>query len=333
MIFIIMDCMFTFIFRQLFVCEIVIQSIIQMSLKALILILFFSCMLIKAEAQEKKDTLTPQKIDSLTPQQVDTLIKKLDTVIITKEPQNITPTSSFGRAYASSYWTDTKSLATNPFHWKTGQIITAAAVVAATAGLIAWGDKPIQQFYYRNSSVFISKTSYYFFSPLGSGLYDIPTLGIFYACGVIWKNKKAKETGLKGLEAFVITAVITQVIKQVTHRHRPYQDTPPNPHNWDGPFSWGGEYGMFGYNSFPSGHSSTAFSIATVISLEYWDTKWVPIVCFGLAGLTAAYRLAMNDHWASDVLFGSALGFAVGSMVFFNANKKLQIIPVSSTGI
>ena len=304
-----------------------------MALKAFILILLFSCVIINAKAQEKKDTLTPQKIDSLTPQQVDTLIKKMDTVIITKEPQNITPASSFGRAYASSYWTDTKSVFTNPFHWKTGQIITAAVVVATTAGLIAWGDKPIQQFYYRNSSVFISKTSYYFFSPLGSGLYDIPTLGIFYACGVIWKNKKAKETGLKGLEAYVITAVLTQVIKQVTHRHRPYQDTPPDPHNWDGPFSWSGDYGAFGYNSFPSGHSSTAFAIATVIGLEYWDTKWVPMVSFGLAGLTALYRLAVNDHWASDVLFGSALGFAVGSMVFFNANKKLQIIPVSSTGI
>jgi membrane-associated phospholipid phosphatase len=41
----------------------------------------------------------------------------------------------------------------------------------------------------------------------------------------------------------------------------------------------------------------------------------------------------VNDHWASDVLVGSALGFAVGRMVFFNANKKLQVIPVSSTGI
>jgi len=116
-------------------------------------------MLITAEAQVKEDTLTTQKIDSLSPAQVDTLIKKMDTVIITKEPQNITPTSSFGRAYASSYWTDTKSLVTNPFRWKTGQIITAAAVVAATAGLIAWGDKPIQQFYSRNSSVFIQEVN------------------------------------------------------------------------------------------------------------------------------------------------------------------------------
>ena len=296
--------------------------------------LFLSfCIAININAQEKKDSLTPQKIDSLTPQQVDTLIKKKDTVIITKEPQNITPTSSFGRAYASSYWTDTKSAFTNPFRWKTGQIIAAGAVVAGTIALIAWGDKPIQQFYYRNSSVFVSNTSYYFFSPLGSGLISIPALGVFYACGVIWKNKRAKETGLKGLEAYVITAVFTQVIKQITHRHRPYQDNPPNPHNWDGPFSWGGDYGTFGYNSFPSGHSSAIFAIATVIGLEYWDTKWVPIVCFGLAGFTALYRLAINDHWASDVLFGSALGFAVGSMVYFNANKKLQIIPVSSTGV
>jgi membrane-associated phospholipid phosphatase len=301
--------------------------------RAVILICFFICIVFDTEAQEKKDSLSPQKIDSLSPQQVDTLIKKMDTVIITKEPQNITPISSFGRAYASSYWTDTKSVFTNPFHWKTGQIVAAAAVTAGTIGLIAIGDKPIQQFFHRNESTFISKSSYYFFSPLGSGLIDIPALGIFYACGVIWKNKKAKETGLKGLEAYVITAVFTQAIKQVAHRHRPYQDDLPDPHAWDGPFSWGGEYGMIGYNSFPSGHSSTVFAIATVIGLEYWDTKWVPAVSFGLAGFTALYRLAVNDHWASDVLFGSALGFAVGSMVYFNTNKTLQVIPVSPTGV
>ena len=131
----------------------------------------------------------------------------------------------------------------------------------------------------------------------------------------------------------MITVVFTNVIKQVAHRHRPYQDDPPNPHAWDGPFSWGGDYGIFGYNSFPSGHSSAIFSVATVIGLEYWNTKWVPAVCFSLAGFTALYRLAVNDHWASDILFGSALGFAIGSMVYFNANKKLQVIPVSSVGV
>jgi membrane-associated phospholipid phosphatase len=304
-----------------------------MNRRIIFFILMLNCMVFLLEAQEKKDSITAKQIDTLSVQQVDTLMTKLDTLIITKEPQYIAPTSSFSVAYAKSYWTDTKSVFTNPFHWKTGQIITAAAVVAGTIGLIAWGDKPIQQFYYRNSSLFIDRTSYYFFSPLGSGLISVPALGIFYACGVIWKNKRAKETGLKGLESLVITLVATTAIKQVTHRHRPYQDVPPDPHNWDGPFNWGGPYGTFGYNSFPSGHSSSIFAVATLVGLEYWDTKWVPAVSFGLAGFTALYRLAVNDHWASDVLFGSALGFAIGSMVYFNANKKLQIIPVSSTGL
>jgi membrane-associated phospholipid phosphatase len=293
--------------------------------RIVIFFLLFVCAEFQVDAQEKNDSVAQQENDTVN--------KKPDTLIITREPQNIAPTSNFSRSYASSYWTDTKTVFTNPFHWKTGQIITAAAITAGTIGLIVWGDKPIQQFYYRNSSVFISRTSYYFFSPLGSGLIGIPTLGIFYACGVIWKNKKAKETGLKGLEAFVITAVLTNVIKQVAHRHRPYQDNPPDPHAWDGPFSWGGPYGTFGYNSFPSGHSSAVFAIATVIGLEYWDTKWVPMVSFGLAGFTALYRLAVNDHWASDVLFGSALGFAIGSMVYFNVHKTLEVIPVSETGV
>jgi membrane-associated phospholipid phosphatase len=287
-------------------------------------ILLSICLGFRAEAQETKEALSKQ--------QNDTVSKKPDTLIITRENQDILPHSSFMRAYAGSYWTDTKSVFTNPFRWKTGQIISAAGITAGTIGLMIWGDKPIQQFFHRNESNFISKSSYYFFSPLGSGLIGVPALGIFYACGAIWKNKKAKETGLKGLEAYVITVVFTNAIKQVTHRHRPYQDDPPDPHVWEGPFNWGGTYGLFGYNSFPSGHSSSIFAIATVVGLEYWNTKWVPIVSFGLAGFTALYRLAVNDHWASDVLFGSALGFAIGSLVYFNANKALQIIPVSTTG-
>lgn len=298
-------------------------------------VLFSFSLLVASHAggQVNNDTLREKRVDTVLQKTADTAGQKPDTLIITAENQNIVPTSKFSESYAYSYWLDTKSLVINPIHWNRGQVITAAVIVAGTIGLIAWGDKPIQQFYYRNSSLFISKTSYYFFSPLGSGLISIPTLGIFYLSGVILKNKRAKETGLKGVEAYVITAVLTNVIKQVAHRHRPYQDTPPNPHAWDGPFSWGGDYGTFGYNSFPSGHSSAIFAVATVIGFEYWDTKWVPAVCFGMAGFTALYRLAVNDHWASDVLFGSALGFAVGSMVYFNANKKLQVIPVSSTGM
>jgi membrane-associated phospholipid phosphatase len=76
------------------------------------------------------------------------------------------------------------------------------------------------------------------------------------------------------------------------------------------------------------------FSIATVIAYEYHQTVWVPIVCYTLAGFTAVCRLAVNDHWASDVLFGSAFGYAIGSLVYHHrADKTFEIVPVSSSGI
>jgi membrane-associated phospholipid phosphatase len=237
-----------------------------------------------------------------------------------------------GETYLQSYWTDTKGVVTHPFHWNTTEIIAASAVVGGTVGLLFF-DEQINDFFERNKTEFIEKSSKYFFDPLGSGLYSIPALGIFYVSGVIWKNNKAKETALKGVEAYVITFVFTTLIKQTAHRHRPHQDYPPNPWAWEGPFQWGGPYGAFGYNSFPSGHSSLIWSIATVVSLEYWNTIWVPAVCFSLAGVTALYRCAVNVHWASDVLFGSALGYSIGALVYHNNFKKLQVLPTSETGM
>ena len=231
-------------------------------------------------------------------------------------------------SYLRSYWIDTKGVLTAPVHWNAGKYIAASAVIVGTAALITQ-DVQIQKFFKRNETTFIDKTSFYFFSPLGTGFYSIPALGIFYGCGLIWKKDKAKETALNGLKSYVITAVFTQILKQVTHRHRPYQTDPSDPLIWDGPFSLN-----ILHNSFPSGHSSAIFSIATVIAYEYHQTVWVPIVCYTVAGFTALYRLAVNDHWASDVLFGSALGYAIGSLVYHHrANKTFEIVPVSSSGI
>jgi hypothetical protein len=234
--------------------------------------------------------------------------------------------------YLQSYWNDTKNIVIHPFHWNTGEVIAAASVVAGTVTLLFY-DERINDFFERNKTEFIEQSSKYFFDPMGSGLYSVPILGLIYAGGAIWKDNKARETALKGVEAYVLASAYTIVLKQITHRHRPHQDLPPDPWAWEGPFQWGGPYGAFGYNSFPSGHSSAIWSIATVVSLEYWDTRWVPALCFSLAGVTAIYRCAVNIHWASDVLFGSALGYSIGALVYHNDFKKFQVLPASETGM
>jgi membrane-associated phospholipid phosphatase len=169
--------------------------------------------------------------------------------------------------------------------------------------------------------------STYALEPWGSGLYTIPALGIMYGVGAIIKDDKARYTALKGFEAYVFGFVTAQIIKQLTHRHRPYQDNPPNPYAWDGPFM------PVSNSSFPSGHSTVVFAVATVIATSYNKTIWVPILCYTLAGLTAASRVYQNDHWFSDVFVGSVLGFAIGRTIMKNHIKKLKILPVSPTGV
>jgi membrane-associated phospholipid phosphatase len=228
--------------------------------------------------------------------------------------------------YAKSYWTDSKNFLTAPDRWNAAQAIAGTLVLGGTVFLVTQ-DANIQQFFYRNQNDFSQNASKYFFDPLGSGIYSIPALGLLYGYGAIWHDGKAKGTALKGVEAYLMAAVCAAVIKQVTHRHRPYQDSPPDPYAWEGPIA------DFNYNSFPSGHSAAIFAIATVVSFSYSKTVWVPIVCYTLAGLTALSRLSVNDHWASDVLMGSALGFGIGSLVYNGTKSRVKVIPISPQGL
>jgi membrane-associated phospholipid phosphatase len=66
--------------------------------------------------------------------------------------------------------------------------------------------------------------------------------------------------------------------------------------------------------SFPSGHASTIFQIATVLS---YHADWLPasIALYGLAGTVAWQRIADEQHWASDVWLGAVSGWAITRLV------------------
>lgn len=62
-------------------------------------------------------------------------------------------------------------------------------------------------------------------------------------------------------------------------------------------------------NSFPSGHTATAFMTATMLSNEYgWRSPLISIGAYTSATLTGLFRMANNRHWLSDVLFGAGIG-------------------------
>ena len=80
--------------------------------------------------------------------------------------------------------------------------------------------------------------------------------------------------------------------------------------------------------SFPSGHSAVAFTNATLLYYEYKDSNfWYASSGFLFAGATAAFRIANNKHYASDVLVGSGIGIASG--IVFSHISPLKAFRVS----
>jgi len=236
-----------------------------------------------------------------------------------------TPSIVPDKGYFKSWLTDSRDFVISPYRWNKYQWIAISGVIVL-AGVFYTQDASIQKVVQKNQTPFLSNLSYYGFQPWGSGVYTLPALGILYGVGAIMKNDKARYTALKGGEAFLFGFVADQILKQLTHRHRPYQDNPPNPYQWDGPFE------PVSNTSFASGHSTAAFAVAAVIATSYAKTIWVPLVCYTVAGLTAASRVYNNDHWFSDVFVGSAMGFAIGRLIVNNHIKKLKVLPISHVG-
>ena len=138
-----------------------------------------------------------------------------------------------------------------------------------------------------------------------------------YAVGRIAKWRDLADLGLHGTEAVAISGAATALIKDLAGRARPYVSRDTNAHD----FSFGRGIGHGGgYQSFPSGHTSAAFAAASVVTSEsqrWWPTgtRVVAPLMYGGATLVGLSRMYNNAHWASDVMFGAALGTFSGIKV------------------
>ncbi len=202
----------------------------------------------------------------------------------------------------------------------------ATEIVVGGAILYAFDDD-IRKWIQRNPTEARHNISTYGFEPWGSGVYPAILLGGFYIYGLAAKDHRARQLAMGGVQVFIMTGLTTQIIKHLTHRHRPDQDDPANPRLWEGPFTG------WDYTSFPSGHTSTAFAIATLVSSVYRDKIWVGILSYGIATGVAWSRVYDNKHWPSDVFIGAALGFAIGKTVYHVMQGKTNLtLGFSETG-
>lgn len=127
--------------------------------------------------------------------------------------------------------------------------------------------------------------------------------GSFYLIGRHRNDDRARETGLLSAEALVDSLITGGALKEITQRARPLA---------------GGERSEFfdGGVSFPSGHSTQAWAVATIIANEYRHRRAVQIAAYGVASAVSVARFTVHKHYLSDVLVGSALGYGIGRYVY-----------------
>lgn len=71
-------------------------------------------------------------------------------------------------------------------------------------------------------------------------------------------------------------------------------------------------------NSFPSGHTATAFLGAELFDIEYGDSyPWLSAICYSAAAFTGYGRILNNRHWGSDVLAGAGVGILSAHMGYW----------------
>ena len=237
--------------------------------------------------------------------------------------QNEASYLKLNKAYLKSYVNDAADIAIAPVRWKNNQWLGFAAVAGVT--LLAYSqDEVINDFFQGNQTSQIDQISKYVFDPLPT-YYLAGLLGGMYIYGLAANDSHTETAALLTGKAVILTGAYTYLFKSLSQRKRPYQSNPPDPGYWGGPFDG------FHYTSFPSGHTSVAFAAATVLSAFYKDHKWVGISAFSLTGLVALSRSYDQKHWASDVVAGAALGYAIGRLVYNkHQNQKFGIYPYTS---
>ncbi len=118
-----------------------------------------------------------------------------------------------------------------------------------------------------------------------------------------------RNTGMLAGEAIVDSEILTLFLKDATKRagpsevplHGNFSDT-----WWDAPGN-----ALRGHGSFPSGHTISAFSVATIVARRYGNHRWVPVAAYSAAALVGFSRLTLSAHYLSDVFMGAALGYSI----------------------
>lgn len=195
-----------------------------------------------------------------------------DTIVALSQASEST---AFARPYDS----------THDFHWEQfaipGAVMTAGALFVRTPALVRARHWVQDQLANKTGSTRTTADNYLQYAPL------VASYGIYF-CGLRGEHNLLDRTLIVAM-SYATFAVLNNGMKFAFSEKRP--DTNAR-------------------NSFPSGHTGTAFVGAEFLRREYWSTnKWIGIAGYACAGVVAYLRVYNNRHWINDVVAGAAVGY------------------------
>src|SRR5580658_7365913 len=190
---------------------------------------------------------------------------------------------------------DQKQFWTAPFHLDRQDAKYLIPFAAFTGALIAGDSWISRQVPTSESNRSKSISEYATYSFIGSA-------GASYLWGHFIHNDHLRETGFLASEAALNSTAVAYLFKAITERPRPLDG------NGNGTFFQGGA-------SFPSEHSAIAWSVASVVAHEYPGTL-TKIAAYGLASAVTVTRVTGKQHFSSDVVVGSTLGWYFARQIY-----------------
>jgi len=153
---------------------------------------------------------------------------------------------------------------------------------------------------------------YYYSVPIVAGRvygewYSIGAVSAVFGCyGILNKDSLAKKITIELLQAGIYSEAVTELLKVVIGRARPVSGENSTTFH---PFST-----TYNYNSLPSGHTTAAVALSTVMS-RHANSTALKILAYVPAAFTMFSRIYQNQHWISDEVAGAAIGYFAGNWV------------------
>lgn len=216
---------------------------------------------------------------------------------------------------ATLFLNSSKNILISPYHFQKDDWLLTGLIVGLTAFSFTM-DKTIRTETQKLHSAGMNKITN-IGEHWGNPKYGNLLGGVLYAGGHLLGDKKIRKTGLMLAETLLLNSIIIKILKTTIGRSRPTQEQ--------------GNLDILGFqtnntgHSLPSGHTSTAFAVSTVLSKQI-DNIYASIALYSLAGLTAFQRTYSQNHWFSDTVLGAAIGILIGLKVvsFHSENEEPQ---------